>query len=164
MRSNVRSKMILAFGESIVGFALLGIIVASLAVIGRYVYVRSRSGKRSVRLRVATGVAGLILMTLVVSAIREGAIEYNPVIKSSDELIGDYAGGDYSLTLKADGTFVASGFSGGSTGNWSNFDWNLSLSGLGLSEPRVITRNGRLCIAPFYAGPDADHGVLLKKQ
>jgi hypothetical protein len=156
--------MFLAFGESVFGLALLGIIVTSLAVIGRFVYLRSRSRKPSLRLRVASGVAGGILMTLVVAEIRHGSIEYNPVITSSRELVGDYEGGGYALTLKADGTFVASGFSGGSSGHWSNFDWNLSLYGLRLSKPRVITRNGRLCIAPFYAGVDADHGVLLKKQ
>jgi hypothetical protein len=156
--------MFLAFGESVFGLALLGVIAALLAVIGRYVHVRLRARKPSVRLRVASGVAGSILVTLIVAAIREGSTEYNPVIKSSRELVGDYEGGGYALTLKADGTFVASGFSGGSSGRWSNFDWNLSLSGLGLSKPRVITRNGRLCIAPFYAGVDADHGVLLKKQ
>ena len=119
--------MFLAFGESVFGLALLGIIVTSLAVIGRFVYLRSRARKPSVWLRVASGVAGSILVTLVVSAIREGSIEYNPVIKSSRELVGDYEGGGYALTLKADGTFVSSGFSGGSSGHWSNFDWNLSL-------------------------------------
>jgi len=156
--------MFLAFAESVVGLALVGIVIASFTVIGRYFYVRSRSRKPSVRLRVASGVAGSILVILVVAEIRHGSIEYNPVIKSSRELVGDYEGGGYALTLKADGTFVASGFSGGSSGHWGNFDWNLSLYGLGLSKPRVITRNGRLCIAPFYAGVDADHGVLLEKQ
>ena len=77
--------MFLAFGESVFGFALLGIVVASLAVIGRYVYFRSRFRKPSVRLRVASGIAGSILVTLVVCAIREGSIEYNPVLKSSSE-------------------------------------------------------------------------------
>lgn len=99
--------MFLAFGESVVGFALVGIVVASIAVLGRYVYLRSSFRKPSVRLRIASGVAGSILVTLVVSAIREGSIEYNPVIKSSRELVGDYEGGGYALTLKADGTFVA---------------------------------------------------------
>lgn len=156
--------MILAFGESIVGFALLGLIAASLAVVGRYVHVRSRSRRAGVCLRVATGFAGLVLLTLVASAIREASIDCNPAIESSGSLVGDYAGGGYTLTLKADGTFVASGFRGGGNGNWSRFDWNLTLSGTGLSKPRVIARNGRLCIAPFYAGPDADHGVLLEKR
>lgn len=156
--------MFLAFGESVFGLAHLGIVVASFAVIGRFAYLRLRSRTPSARLRFAGGVSGSILVILLVSAVREGWIEYNPVIESSAELVGDYEGGGFALTLNADGTFVASGFSGGSSGHWSNFDWNLSLSGLGLSQPRVIARNGRLCIAPFYAGVDADHGVLLKKQ
>lgn len=156
--------MILAFGDSIAIVALLGIIAASLAIIGRYIYFRLRSKPRSTRLRVAAGVAGLILVTLLVSRIREGAIDYNPMIRSSEELVGNYVGDDYSLELRPDGTFVASGFGDAKTGTWSNFDWNLTLSGLDLSEPRVITRNGKLCIAPFYAGVDAHHGVLLKKH
>lgn len=28
----------------------------------------------------------------------------------------------------------------------------------------AVTINGRLCIAPFYAGVDADTGLILKKE
>jgi hypothetical protein len=156
--------MFLAFGESLAGFALVGIVAFSIVVICRYFYLRSRSSPRSIRLRIAAGACGIILLTIMIAAINRGQIEYNPMIRSSTELIGDYEGKGYSLRLNADGTFIATGFSGGDRGEWSNFDFNLTLSGLGLSRPRVITRNGRLCIAPFYAGVDSHHGVLLKKQ
>jgi hypothetical protein len=156
--------MYLAFGDSIAGLALLGIIAISISIIIRYIYLRSRSAHRSVRLRITTGAAGLLLLTMVIYAINRGQIEYNPMIRSYTELIGDYEGNGYSLRLNADGTFTATGFSGGDSGEWSNFDFNLTLSGLGLSQPRVITRNGRLCIAPFYRGVDSHHGILLKKQ
>lgn len=155
--------MFLAFGESIAGFALIGIVLISISIILRYLYLRSRSAAHGIRLGIAAWAAGLVLLIILISAIQRGQIEYNPMIRSPYELVGNYEGGGYSLRLNADGTFHATGFEGGDAGEWSHVDFNLTLSGLGLSQPRVITRNGKLCIAPFYDGVDAPHGALLKK-
>jgi len=69
-----------------------------------------------------------------------------------------------ALTFAADGTFEAQGLFPTKSGTWSNHDWSLFLSDTGLAEPRIITINGRFCIAPFYAGVDADMGLILKKE
>ncbi len=87
----------------------------------------------------------------------------NPPISSREELIGVYSNGDQSLKLNADGSFEAQGLFQTKSGTWSNHDWSLFLSDTGLAEPRIITINGRFCIAPFYAEVDADMGLILKK-
>ncbi|WP_449067060.1 hypothetical protein [Prosthecobacter sp.] len=105
-----------------------------------------------------------LLMVMVVAGIIEGDVEYNPSIKSKEQLAGTYARGRQSLTLKLDGTYTATGFVEMAAGSWSHFDWNLTLSNARLEQPRVVTRNGVLCIAPFYAGVDDPPGILLKKE
>lgn len=91
-------------------------------------------------------------------------IEYNPWISPSQALVGIYQSNDQTLELRADGTYTATGFAEMKSGQWSNFDWNLHLSNCRLSEPRVITRNGHLCIAPYYHGVDPPIGPLLEKR
>lgn len=156
--------MSLAFGESLTILAMLVIMAVSLCAVGLYLYLCAISQARGIRLRVAAGVAGFLLLAQVIFVILRGDIEYNPMIRSSAELVGEYVGGIYLLKLHSDGTYTATGFQSGESGEWSNFDFNLTLTGLQLSQPRIITRNGTICIAPFYAGVDLHHGVLLKKQ
>jgi hypothetical protein len=117
----------------------------------------------SVRLCIATILATQLLM-LVLRGIFLGGEDINPHIQSREQLVGLYSHENQSLRLKADGTFEARGLFEKLSGNWSHRDWNLTLSGTGLVKSRIITHNGRLCIAPFYGGVDATRGVVLEKQ
>jgi hypothetical protein len=91
-------------------------------------------------------------------------IEVNPSIGSSKQLIGTYSGGSHKIILSADGTYSSTGIAELTSGIWSNRDWNLTLSNSRLREPRIITRNNVLCIAPFYNGVDSPIGTLLMKE
>lgn len=121
-----------------------------------------RFNRISLRLSVAAllalPVCGGVLTDMVL-----GGVDINPPISSREELIGVYSNGDQSLKLNADGSFEAQGLFQTKSGTWSNHDWSLFLSDTGLAEPRIITINGRFCIAPFYAEVDADMGLILKK-
>jgi hypothetical protein len=119
------------------------------------------------RISLRLGIAAMLSLPVFWSALTEivlGGEDINPHIGSREELIGVYSNGDRSLKLNADGTFEAKGLIPTTSGTWSNRDWSLSLSNTGLEKPRIITINGRLCIAPFYAGPDADRGLILEKE
>jgi len=106
----------------------------------------------------------LSLLSAIVASVIEGNIELNPDFGAREQLIGIYSNGDQSLTLNEDGTFVATGISPVTSGTWRNYDWNLTLSNTGLQNARIVTRNGHLCIAPFYGGVDGSTGILLKKE
>jgi hypothetical protein len=119
------------------------------------------------RISLRLGIAALLAMPVFWSALTEivlGGEELNPWIESREQLIGVYSNGDQSLKLNADGTFEARGLFPVTSGTWSNDDWNLTLSNTDLKEPRIITRNGRLCIAPFCGGVDEPMGLILKKE
>jgi hypothetical protein len=98
------------------------------------------------------------------SAILNAGTEYNPTDATPGRITGHYTNGDSSLTLRADGTYTASNLKGVTAGTWSNFDWNLTLSGSTLEQPRWITKRGRPAILPYYSGADGSDGLLLKKQ
>ncbi len=118
------------------------------------------------RISLRLGVAALLALPIcgvVLTDMVLGGEDINPHIRSREELIGVYSNGEKSLKLNADGTFEAKNLFPTKSGTWSNHDWNLFLSDTGLAEPRIITINGRFCIAPFYAGVDADMGLILKK-
>jgi 4-amino-4-deoxy-L-arabinose transferase-like glycosyltransferase len=119
------------------------------------------------RISLRLGLAALLAMPVFWCAFTEivlGGEELNPQIESREQLIGLYSNGDQSLKLNADGTFEARGLFSLTSGTWSNRDWSLTLSNTGLAKPRIITRNGRFCIAPFYDGVDAPIGLILKKE
>ena len=90
--------------------------------------------------------------------------EYNPVNATRERIAGHYAEGDASLTLQADGTYTSHNLNGLTAGTWSHFDWNLSFSESTLQQARWITIQGKPAILPYYAGPDASPGRVLKKQ
>lgn len=98
------------------------------------------------------------------SAIIDAGTEYNPTDATPGRIAGHYTNGDSSLTLRADGTYTSSNLRGLTVGTWSNFDWNLTLSGSSLEQPRWITRRGRPAILPYYSGPDGSDGPLLTKR
>lgn len=134
-----------------------------IAVVFYAMYRLIRFKKISLRL----GIAALLAVPVwwcVITEIVLGGEELNPWIESREQLIGVYSNGDQSLKLNADGSFEARGLFPTTSGTWSNDDWSLTLSNSGLNQPRIITINGRLCIAPYYAGVDADTGLILKKE
>jgi hypothetical protein len=141
----------------------LGILIALFCVVAYAIYRFIRFQKVSFRLGVSALFAILVLGSVLTDMVLGGE-DINPHISSSEELIGIYSNGDQSLQLNADGTFEAQGLFPTKSGTWSNHDWSLFLSNTGLAEPRIITINGRFCIAPFYAGVDADMGLILKKE
>ena len=152
------------FGDSIRILGFLFIFFGSAAVIGHAIFRLIRYKKVSRPVIVIASLALVPFTAMIVSMVIEDDVELNPVIGSKEQLVGTYSSGDQSLKLMADGTFVASGLPQITSGTWSNYDWNLSLSNTDLKQPRVVTRNGLLCIAPFYAGVDEPIGILLKKE
>ena len=152
------------FGDSIRILVLSFIFFGCSAVVIYTTYRFIRYRRISRRLIVIASIAMLPLSVMIIEGVIEGDIELNPWIESREELTGVYSNGDKSLKLNADGTFEARNLFPTTSGKWSNYDWNLTLSYTGLAKPRIITRNGRLCIAPFYAGVDAPMGLLLKKE
>ena len=113
------------------------------------------------------GIAALLAMPVFWSVLTEivlGGEDVNPLIRSREELIGVYSKGDQSLKLNEDGTFEARGLFPTTSGRWSNRDFNLTLSNTALAEPRIITVNGHLCIAPFYFEIAEETGLILKKE
>lgn len=143
---------------------LLFIFLGCSAVVVYTIYRFIRYGRISRPLIVIGSMAMLPLSAMIIEGVIEGDIELNPSIESRDQLIGVYSNGDQSLKLNTDGTFEAHGLFPTTSGTWSNRNWSLTLSYTGLEKPRIITRNGRLCIAPFYAGVDEPMGLLLKKE
>jgi hypothetical protein len=147
-------------------FIFLGlaiILLTSLIVVPYALYRLVRFRKISLRL----GIVALLTLPVFWNVLTEiflGGEDINPQIDSREQLIGLYSNGDQSLKLNADGTFEAHGLFKATSGKWSNRDWSLTLSNTGLEEPRVITVNGHFCIVPFYAGVDADMGVILRKE
>ncbi len=151
------------FADSIRILVLSPFYLGCLVVVPYAMYRLIRFKKISLPL----GIAALLAMPVFWNGLTEivlGGEDLNPSIGSREKLIGIYSNGDQRLKLNADGTFEARGLFPTTSGTWSNYDWNLTLSNTGLAEPRVITRNGRLCIAPFYAGVDAPMGPILKKE
>lgn len=145
----------------ILGFACF--FLGCVAVIFYALYRLIRFKRISLRL----GIVALLALSGFGSVLREfilGGEDINPHIGSRTELIGVYSKGDQRIKLNADGTFEAHGLFPATSGTWSHYDWNLTLSNTGLPEPRIITINGRFCIAPFYAGVDADMGLILMKE
>lgn len=120
--------------------------------------------KISRQLSIIASLAIVPISAIIVAGVIEGNIDVNPMISSKEQLIGTYRSGAHSLKLNADGTFVASGLPLITSGTWSNDDWNITLSNTSLEHPRIVTRNGLLCIAPFYSGVDGPMGILLRKE
>jgi hypothetical protein len=113
---------------------------------------------------ITAGLAFVPIAFVTGAAIMDAGTEYNPTDATPGRIAGHYTNGDSSLTLRADGTYIATNLEGLTSGTWSNFDWNLSLSGSTLEQPRWVTRRGRPAILPYYSGPDGSDGLLLKKQ
>ncbi len=152
------------FGDSIRTLVLSFIFLGCSAVVIYTIYRFIRYRRISRRLILIASMAMVPLSTMIIEGVIEGAIELNPWIESREQLIGVYSNGEQSLKLNADGTFEAHNLLPTTSGTWSNRNWSLTLSNTGLAKPRIITRNGCLCIAPFYDGVDAPTGLLLKKE
>ena len=151
------------FGEAILFLVKLPIWLGCLIVVPYAIYRLIRFKKIGLILCIAALLA-LPVYWNVLTEIFLGGEDINPPIDSRDQLIGLYSNGDQSLKLNADGTFEAKGLFPTTSGKWSNRNWSLTLSNTGLEKPRIITINGRFCIAPFYAGVDVDMGVILRKE
>jgi|GEM_PF-2339375 len=162
--SEVTQMTTLAFGESLAILGMLGILAVCAAVIGYAVYHWARYKKLGPCLITCAALATLPPSALVTMRLIQGNIEYNPWIESTDQLFGVYSNGDRILKLHCDGTYSSSGIKEITSGKWSHYDWNLTLTNTQLETPRIITRNGVLCVAPFYDGPDGPDGILLIKQ
>lgn len=134
-----------------------------VGLIGRFVYCLLRSRPVSRRTCIGASLSLLGLVGYFAQVFYFSSYEFNPFFETTD-LVGSYEKGRYALELRADGTYTASGFKGRPSGEWTHHDFNLFFSGLELDRPRVIRRGGTLCIAPFYAGVDAHHGVLLRPE
>ena len=128
------------------------------------IYQRIRHKRVSLLVALVALITLLPVSLMLLAGAIEGDLEYNPWISSSQKLVGIYQANDQAITLLADGTYTSTGFAEIKSGTWSNYDWNLHLSDSRLAEPRIITRNGVLCIAPFYRGVDYSPGILLIKQ
>lgn len=152
------------FGDSIRILSLSFVFFGSAAVISYAIFRLIRYQKISRRLMLIASLALVPFAATIVSGMKEGDIELNPVIESKEQLVGTYSNGNQSLSLNADETFVAKGLPLITSGTWSHYDWNLTLSNTRLRQPRIVTRNGVLCIAPSYAGVDEPIGILLKKE
>jgi len=144
-----------------VGFIILSVCAV---VVGHALYLRIRKKKISRSLGIFSILASIPLSWVMVSALIVDSIDYNPTIRTSEQLIGHYSNGQRSISLNPDGTYVASGFDHVTSGRWRNYDWNLTLTDSPFEKPRIITRNGKWCIAPFYAGPDDTMGILLERN
>ncbi len=156
--------MMIPFGDSILALGLLLAIGGCALVVFFAIYRWLRYKRISRRLLASASAAALVLTVALVAGVMEDDIEVNPVISSAGELVGTYSNGGQAITLNADGSYVAKGLPGPLSGTWTHNDWNLSLWNPSLKSPRIVTRNGVLCIAPFYAGVDDPMGVLLKKE
>lgn len=152
------------FADSIRVLVLSFIFFGCSAVVIYIAYRFIRYRRISSTLIIIGSMAMLPLSAMIIAGVIEGDIELNPWIESREQLIGVYSNGDQSLKLNADGTFEAHNLLPTTSGTWSNRDWSLTLSNTGLANPRIITRNGCLCVAPFYDGVDAPTGLLLKKE
>lgn len=154
----------LAFIESATILATLAVFAACVFVVVFAIYRILRSGKVSRGFGVIAVIAAAILLAKILPSIIMGEIEYNPMIDSSKEVVGTYSNGERSLTLNADGTYTAKGFSEMSSGLWSSDDWNLQLSNSSLERPRIVTRGKTYFILPYYSGPDGSDGIVLRRE
>lgn len=157
----------LAFLDSLpilVQLVKLGLYFACAVFTSLAIYQRVRHNRVSLFVALPALITLLPVSCLLVASLVTDDIEYDPWISSSEKLVGVYQGNGQTLTLRADGTYSATGFTELKSGIWSNYDWYLHLSNCQLIEPRVITRNGILCIAPYYRDEDGPPGPLLEKQ
>jgi hypothetical protein len=151
------------FKELIIVLSLALIFLGLASVVGYAIYRLIRYRKIGVPLAIIASLAVLPLSIVITSAVLADDIELNPRIKSTEQLVGIYTYGAHSIALYPDGTYAAIGFTELAAGTWTHHDWNLTLSHSMLAEPRIVTRNGILCIAPHYAGVDPPMGILLEK-
>ncbi|RYD68624.1 MAG: hypothetical protein EOP83_00495 [Verrucomicrobiaceae bacterium] len=113
---------------------------------------------------IVAGIALLPIAGLIAMEVKNGGMEYNPSGATLERIAGLYVNGNASLILRKDGTYSSSNLDGLTSGTWSHFDWNLTLSGSNLKQPRWITRRGSPAVLPYYSGPDGSDGLLLRKQ
>ena len=149
--------------ESIFLLAFLGALFVCGLIVAVALYRIARHRPIGPVLRVLAVIASTPFVGLLYSFIFGDEIEYNPHIHSPEHLVGTYRNNDHVIVLNQDRTYSAFGVSGLRSGTWSSEDWNLTLTNSTLKEPRVITRNSVLCIAPYYDGVDAPPGELLAK-
>lgn len=152
------------FKELIFALAYMTVFCGCAGFVIMAIYRLIRYKRISTRLAVVASLALLPLSAMIVAGVMADDIEHNPWISSSEQLVGTYSKDNRTLVLRSDGTYSTTGFAEMTAGTWTNYDWNLTLSNSGLKEPRVVTCNGILNIAPFYNGVDGPIGVLLKKQ
>ena len=123
------------------------------------VYRLLRFGTLSAGQLGCASVTVLPLIVLLVASVFADSIDENPYVKSTEQLFGTYSSDHYRLTLNSDGTLTSSGLAPESEGTWHHSGFHVTLDGIGL-EPRLVSCNGLICIAPFYDAGGI--GVLLK--
>lgn len=154
----------LAFVESLAILGTLIVFCGCALVVVFAIYRLLRFGKLHKGLGVVAAIAAILLVASILPTVIPGEVEYNPMIASSREIVGTYSKGNRSLTLNADGTYAAKGFSEMASGSWSSDDWNLKLANCSLERPRVVKRGKTFYILPYYSGPDGSDGVFLRKE
>ena len=138
-------------------------IFSSPLVAGYILYRLIRYRRLSSLAAVTASLVFLPLCVMLAIGTAQDDIELNPHIASAQQLFGTYSDDIHSITLSSDGTYVAAGVPPFTTGTWSHHDWNLTLSNASAENPRLVTCNGFLCIAPYYRDVDSPVGLLLKK-
>jgi hypothetical protein len=145
------------FSLFVVAYFLVGLLMTVYTV-----YRLLRFGTLSLQLSGCALVTVLPLIVLLVSGLFADSIDENPHVQSKEQLFGTYSSDHFRLTLNSDGTFTASGLASASQGTWHHRGFHFTLDDTGL-EPRLISCNGLICIAPFYNVNGGDIGVLLKR-
>ena len=91
-------------------------------------YICKNSNEQSYKIRLAAAILAILIPVSLVTyrEITTPVIEWNPLIKNENVIIGSWYGVDESLVLNADHTFVLTSNNQEYSGGWSLDDWNLT--------------------------------------
>ncbi|TLU67239.1 hypothetical protein FE810_02855 [Thalassotalea litorea] len=144
----------------IIGLLIFIFIVYGLMQFWVYKWGISKYGKLKAK-NIAKVIAFLIPISIVIiRELSEPDIEWNPILRSDEAIIGLWVDTGETLDLKPDGTFDFYIDSKKYSGTWKRNDWNLSLTSSG-SFPyfylRVIEHSGsyHLVKDTYNKDPDA---------
>ncbi len=114
----------------------LGAVLLTGAVIVVWGWLRRRRAALILGSAMVLGVVGLVVVDMAF----EASMEWNPSITDDSRVVGTWADGRKTITLRADHTVDYRSDSEGFTGRWSRYDWNLHLTAEGVdSAMRFIT-------------------------
>ena len=122
----ILSLIFLAAVLCALAFIIYGVMQLWVWAWGRKRYGKEKSHKIS--LFVAISLASLPALLLVFNEVVTPSIEWNPYIKSSNAISGEWRDEEEVLTLKANGTYEYSVREVTASGSWSREDWNVRFS------------------------------------